>query len=221
MRKPILVLALALTVTWPAIAEQAKIPKTAVKLVTAKAVTKPEKAPETMGRPANELFGSVTTPAPLAARSIGSYAKGCLAGGVALPINGPDWQVMRLSRNRNWGNPRLLDFLERFAARCTCTRRLAGPSCRRHVAAAGRTNDHRSFESSDRSRCRHLADADARPNPDAPGAGRHDGRVDAERSIYSRSRQVDAAAYEADQARGIIPRGRSNLRTPSYQKGAV
>jgi hypothetical protein len=45
MRKPILVLALALTVTWPAIAEQAKIPKTAVKLVTAKAVTKPEKAP--------------------------------------------------------------------------------------------------------------------------------------------------------------------------------
>ena len=55
-------------------------------------------------------------PAPLAARSIGSYAKGCLAGGVALPINGPDWQVMRLSRNRNWGNPRLLDFLERFAS---------------------------------------------------------------------------------------------------------
>jgi penicillin-insensitive murein DD-endopeptidase len=65
--------------------------------------------------PASELFGSVTTPAPLASRSIGSYAKGCLAGGVALPINGPDWQVMRISRNRNWGNPRLLDFLERFA----------------------------------------------------------------------------------------------------------
>jgi penicillin-insensitive murein DD-endopeptidase len=65
--------------------------------------------------PANELFGSVTTPAALASRSIGSYAKGCLAGGVTLPINGPDWQVMRLSRNRNWGNPRLIDFLERFA----------------------------------------------------------------------------------------------------------
>jgi penicillin-insensitive murein endopeptidase len=65
--------------------------------------------------PAKELFGSATTPAPLASRSIGSYAKGCLAGGVSLPINGPDWQVMRLSRNRNWGNPRLLDFLERFA----------------------------------------------------------------------------------------------------------
>jgi murein endopeptidase len=44
------------------------------------------------------------------------YARGCLAGAVALPINGPDWQVMRLSRNRNWGHPHLLDFLERFAA---------------------------------------------------------------------------------------------------------
>ena len=65
--------------------------------------------------PANVLFGSVPGPAPLAARAIGSYARGCLAGGVSLPINGPDWQVMRLSRDRNWGHPRLLDFLERFA----------------------------------------------------------------------------------------------------------
>jgi penicillin-insensitive murein endopeptidase len=68
------------------------------------------------GPPAKELFGAVTTPAPLEARSIGSYAKGCLAGGASLPINGPDWQVMRLSRNRNWGNPRLLDYLERLAS---------------------------------------------------------------------------------------------------------
>ena len=62
------------------------------------------------------LFGVLPGPAPLAARAIGSYARGCLAGGVSLPINGPDWQVMRLSRDRNWGHPRLVDFLERFAA---------------------------------------------------------------------------------------------------------
>ena len=68
------------------------------------------------GPPAKMLFGAVTTPAPLAARAIGSYAKGCLSGGVSLPINGPDWQVMRLSRNRNWGHPRLLDYLERLAS---------------------------------------------------------------------------------------------------------
>ena len=65
--------------------------------------------------PANRLFGAATTPAPLAARAIGSYGRGCLAGGISLPINGPGWQVMRLSRNRNWGHPLLLDFIERFA----------------------------------------------------------------------------------------------------------
>jgi penicillin-insensitive murein endopeptidase len=67
------------------------------------------------GPPAKNMFGSVTAPAPLAARAIGSYSRGCLAGGVALPINCPGWQVMRLSRNRNWGHPRLLAYLERFA----------------------------------------------------------------------------------------------------------
>ena len=64
---------------------------------------------------AKQLFGRATEPADLQARSIGFYARGCLAGAVALPINGPTWQVMRLSRNRNWGNPALIDFLERFA----------------------------------------------------------------------------------------------------------
>jgi penicillin-insensitive murein DD-endopeptidase len=66
--------------------------------------------------PANRLFGAATTPAPITARAIGSYASGCLAGGVSLLSRFPEWQVMRVSRNRNWGHPRLLSFLERFAA---------------------------------------------------------------------------------------------------------
>ncbi|MEO8669276.1 MAG: penicillin-insensitive murein endopeptidase [Bauldia sp.] len=65
--------------------------------------------------PAKQLFGKVKGPA-LATRSIGSYAKGCLAGAVALPVDGPAWQAMRLSRNRNWGTPRLVEFLETLAA---------------------------------------------------------------------------------------------------------
>lgn len=68
------------------------------------------------GPPAKELFGAVSTPAPLASRAIGSYVKGCLSGGVSLPVTGPDWQVMRTSRNRNWGHPRLLAYLERLAS---------------------------------------------------------------------------------------------------------
>jgi len=68
--------------------------------------------------PAKELFARrpVATK-DMQARSIGFYTRGCLAGGVALPINGKTWQVMRLSRNRNWGHPDLIAFMERLAAK--------------------------------------------------------------------------------------------------------
>src|SRR5581483_12515805 len=65
--------------------------------------------------PAKEIFGRKNTPLPVQARSIGFYTAGCIAGAVALPINGKTWQVMRLSRNRNWGHPDLIAFLERFS----------------------------------------------------------------------------------------------------------
>jgi penicillin-insensitive murein endopeptidase len=65
--------------------------------------------------PARVLFGSAKTPAPLAARAIGFYAKGCLAGAAALPVDGPAWQAMRLSRNRNWGHPDLIKLVEKLA----------------------------------------------------------------------------------------------------------
>jgi penicillin-insensitive murein DD-endopeptidase len=65
--------------------------------------------------PAKVLFGKVATAAPLEARSIGFYSRGCLSGGVALPVDGPAWQAMRLSRNRNWGMPVMIDLIERLA----------------------------------------------------------------------------------------------------------
>ena len=34
-----------------------------------------------------------------------------------MPVNGKTWQVMRLSRNRNWGHPELIEFLERLAVK--------------------------------------------------------------------------------------------------------
>lgn len=64
---------------------------------------------------AKQLFGKQQKPAPLEARAIGSYARGCLAGARALPVDGPAWQAMRLSRNRNWGHPMLIDLIERLA----------------------------------------------------------------------------------------------------------
>jgi penicillin-insensitive murein DD-endopeptidase len=73
--------------------------------------------PDSPSTPAKELFARKTKPVPLDARSIGFYSHGCLAGAVALPINGSTWQVMRLSRNRNWGHPKLIAFLERLAGK--------------------------------------------------------------------------------------------------------
>ena len=67
--------------------------------------------------PAKQLFGHATAPAPMPARSIGFYSRGCLAGAVALPIDGDTWQVMRLSRNRNWAHPDLRKFIESLARR--------------------------------------------------------------------------------------------------------
>ena len=64
---------------------------------------------------AKRVFGLATSPAPAPARAIGAYAKGCLAGAVALPADGPNWQVMRPSRNRAWGHPVLIAFLEQLS----------------------------------------------------------------------------------------------------------
>jgi len=73
--------------------------------------------PNDPATPAKELFGRATGPADLAARSIGFYSRGCLAGASALPVNGETWQVMRLSRDRYWGHPNLIRFLEHLSNR--------------------------------------------------------------------------------------------------------
>ena len=65
--------------------------------------------------PAKKLFGHAKGPAKMKPRPIGFYTKGCLAGGKQLAKTGPAWQAMRLSRNRNWGHPTLIDFLEKLA----------------------------------------------------------------------------------------------------------
>ena len=67
------------------------------------------------GEPAKFLFALQAQPTSGQAEPYGSYAKGCLAGAVALPETGPGWQAMRLSRNRNWGHPETVAFIERLS----------------------------------------------------------------------------------------------------------
>jgi penicillin-insensitive murein DD-endopeptidase len=70
---------------------------------------------EKQQQPAMVLFSQKQLPSLGRAMAIGYYPRGCLQGGIELPTTGPTWQVMRISRNRNWGHPQLVQFLERFA----------------------------------------------------------------------------------------------------------
>lgn len=65
--------------------------------------------------PAKEAFGHVKQPSDGQAQAIGFYSKGCLEGGKILPVDGPNWQVMRLSRNRNFGHPATIRFIEQLS----------------------------------------------------------------------------------------------------------
>jgi len=64
---------------------------------------------------ANQLFGAMADASPHQPHAIGSYAKGCAAGLERLPETGPTWQAMRLSRNRNWGHPEAIAYVERLS----------------------------------------------------------------------------------------------------------
>ncbi|TGQ81060.1 penicillin-insensitive murein endopeptidase [Mesorhizobium sp. M8A.F.Ca.ET.207.01.1.1] len=64
---------------------------------------------------AKDLFGAEKLPTATAPQSFGFYSKGCFAGGVAIPMDGPTWQVMRPSRNRRWGHPALIALIEKLS----------------------------------------------------------------------------------------------------------
>ena len=61
---------------------------------------------------ARQLFGQKKNASDQSSYAYGSYAKGCLAGGEQLAQTGETWQAMRLSRNRNWGHPAVIDYIK-------------------------------------------------------------------------------------------------------------
>jgi penicillin-insensitive murein DD-endopeptidase len=73
-------------------------------------------APAQAEKLANKLFGAMDAPSAQDSMPIGSYAKGCAAGLVELRESGPTWQAMRLSRNRNFGQPTMVQFLMDLSA---------------------------------------------------------------------------------------------------------
>mgnify|MGYP001823124127 CR=1 FL=1 len=63
-------------------------------------------------REAKPLFGAIEVASAQTAAAFGGYSRGCQAGAVQLAETGPTWQAMRLSRNRNWGHPDVVDFVQ-------------------------------------------------------------------------------------------------------------
>lgn len=91
----------------------------ALKSVLAAALLAATALPAAADPLAKEVFGAQRTANGGPAAAIGFYSKGCASGNVQLPETGPTWQVMRLSRNRNWGNPQLVDFLVGLSRQAT------------------------------------------------------------------------------------------------------
>ena len=56
-------------------------------------------------------WAQVTTPTAGPPQSIGFYTAGCLQGAQALPLDGPGYEAIRVSRNRYWGQPVTIDFI--------------------------------------------------------------------------------------------------------------
>jgi penicillin-insensitive murein endopeptidase len=53
-------------------------------------------------------------PTPGPALSIGTTSCGCLQGAATLPVSGPGYEVIRLGRNRRFGHPELVTFIQRL-----------------------------------------------------------------------------------------------------------
>src|SRR5262245_43628820 len=62
-------------------------------------------------------WSTVTTPTPGPPQSIGFYTAGCLQGAQPLPLDGPGYEAIRISRNRYWGQPVMLDYIQTLATR--------------------------------------------------------------------------------------------------------
>lgn len=65
--------------------------------------------------PAKLLFSAERKPSAGAPQSLGFYSNGCIAGAAELAADGPNWQAMRLSRNRRYGHPAAVALIQRLA----------------------------------------------------------------------------------------------------------
>ncbi len=97
----------------------ARAARAAAVLAAMLAFAVPAAQPAQSAELAKDLFGSQRLPAATAAKSYGFYSKGCFSGGLAIATDGPTWQAMRLSRNRRWGHPVMINLVEKLSRQAT------------------------------------------------------------------------------------------------------
>lgn len=66
----------------------------------------------TQANAASNAWSKVAAPTKDLPDTIGGYANGCFIGGEALPVEGRGYQVVRLSRNRYYGHPDLIQYMK-------------------------------------------------------------------------------------------------------------
>ena len=70
---------------------------------------------------ARASWSDARTPSAGPARVIGGPAGGCIAGAQRLPTDGPGFQAIRVSRNRHFGHPDTVAFIERLGKRAAAS----------------------------------------------------------------------------------------------------
>lgn len=71
------------------------------------------------GDAAAKEWADIRRPTKGPAQLIGGPANGCIAGAHALPVDGPGYQVIRLSRNRNWSHPQTVAYVQKLGRAAT------------------------------------------------------------------------------------------------------
>jgi penicillin-insensitive murein endopeptidase len=72
-------------------------------------------------KPADNPWERVIRETKPPAESIGFFSRGCIRGAVELAKSGSGYEKMRVSRNRAYGHPRLIEFLKNLAKNTSAT----------------------------------------------------------------------------------------------------
>jgi penicillin-insensitive murein endopeptidase len=70
-----------------------------------------------VGKPLTNAWSAVRLPTHGGTQIYGGYAAGCIAGAARLPLDGEGYQVVRVSRNRYWGHPAMVNFVQQLGVK--------------------------------------------------------------------------------------------------------